>query len=254
MLHPLIARVAPILIFAGLSATATAVAGAPTPDEILKAVDNAVGGMADQYFITEMTTDEPGKASRTLTLEVTIKGSDWRRIEFLAPGDVKGTRILVLSTDQTYIYLPAFRKIRRIATHLKEQGFMGSAWDNDDFSLATYGKVFEAEAVTDHDKYYTLALKRRAGVDFLYPRIEVDARKDGMQPIEIRYFNDVGATVKTETRTVFVCQAGLCIPKVVVIVDHTRADIKTTMTIKDWKVNRGVPDSFFTIRALQRGE
>jgi hypothetical protein len=222
--------------------------------ELLSAVDKVVGGRADQYLLMEMTTEEAGKAKRQLTFAATIKGAEFRRIEFLAPGDVKGTRILVLSTDQTYVYLPAFHKVRRIATHVKEQGFMGSAWDNDDFSLATYGKVFLAEAVVGHDDYYTLKLTRRPGVEFLYPRIEIDARRDQNAPVAIRYFNDTGALLKTETRTELTCQGTICVPKVVVMVDHSRGDIKTTMVMKDWKVNRGVSDSFFTVRALQRGE
>jgi len=126
--------------------------------------------------------------------------------------------------------------------------------NNDDYSLATYGKVFTPESVIDHDKLFTLKLVRRPDVEFLYPRIEIDARKDLAQPVQIRYFNDAGAKVKTETRSEFTCHERVCIPKVVVMVDHTRADITTTMTLKDWKLNRGVPDSFFTVRALQRGE
>jgi hypothetical protein len=29
------------------------------------------------------------------------------------------------------------------------------------------------------------------------------------------------------------------------MVDHTRGDIKATMALKDWRVNQGVPDTFF---------
>jgi hypothetical protein len=194
------AEIGVLLVAAAVATSSTSAHAADNATDLLIAIDNVVGGRTDQYVLMEMTTDEAGKAPRKLTFAATIKGADYRRIEFLAPGDVKGTRILVLSTDQTYVYLPAFRKVRRIATHVKDQGFMGSAWDNDDFSLASYGKVFLADAVVDHDKYFTLSLKRRPDVEFLYPRIEVDARKDWNTPVEIRYFNDAAALVKTERR------------------------------------------------------
>ena len=37
------------------------------------------------------------------------------------------------------------------------------------------------------------------------------------------------------------------------LVDHTRNDIYTTMISREWKVDTGVKDSFFTKRSLQRG-
>ncbi|MBI5509191.1 MAG: outer membrane lipoprotein-sorting protein [Deltaproteobacteria bacterium] len=229
------------------------VVAATSADEELAAVDATIGGMSDQTVVMEMVTNEPGKAERRLTFEATVKGTAWRRVEFLAPADVKGTRVLVLGVDQMYIYLPAYRKVRRIATHVKEQGFMGSAWDHDEIALAVFGKVFRATAVADHGATLTLTLERKADQAFLYPRLEVDVRKDLHQPIEIRYFNDAGVNAKTETRSDFTCQGKLCTPRAVEMVDHSRGELKSRMLLKDWQVNRGVPDSLFTVRALQRG-
>jgi outer membrane lipoprotein-sorting protein len=228
-------------------------AAALTPEELLKHVDASVSRSTDEYFVYEMTTSEPGKPDKTLTFEVTTKGKHWRRVEFLAPGDVKGTRVLVRSPHQMYIYLPAFRKIRRVATHVKEQGFMGSAWDDDEFALATYGEVFRAVSVKEHPNYWTLVLERKPDQEFSHHTIEIDVRRDIEQPVELRYYDDKGTKVKTEQRLEFTCGGGVCAPKIVEMVDHTRADIKTRMMRKAWKVNQGVPDSFFTVRALQRG-
>lgn len=224
-----------------------------TPDELLRRVDASVSRSADEYFVYDMTTSEPGKPDKTLTFEVTTKGTEWRRVEFLAPGDVKGTRVLVRSPHQMYVYLPAFRKIRRVATHVKDQGFMGSAWDDDEFALATYGGTFRAVSVKEHPQYWTLVLERKPDQEFSHHTIELDIRRDIGQPAELRYYNAKGVKVKTEQRLEFTCGSGVCAPKIIDMVDHTRAGIKTRMTRRAWKVNQGVPDSFFTVRALQRG-
>ena len=50
----------------------------------------------------------------------TVKGPK-ALTDFSAPADLRGTRVLVLGRTQMYIYLPAFRKIRRIASHVNQQ-------------------------------------------------------------------------------------------------------------------------------------
>ena len=54
--------------------------------------------------------------------------------------------LLIRSPTQMYIYLPSFRKVRRVASHVQEQGFMGSAFDHAEVSLATYSDTFTVSA------------------------------------------------------------------------------------------------------------
>ena len=108
-------------------------AHAETPgDKVIKQMDESMTRAKDQHFIHRVVTQEPGKAQRTLVMDVRIKGDEWRRIDFTDPGDIKGMKILILSLDQTYVYLPAFRKVRRVAGHAKEQGFMGTTFSHDE--------------------------------------------------------------------------------------------------------------------------
>ena len=46
-----------------------------------------------------------------LALIVKLK-AEKRLTEFTAPADMKGTKVLVLSPTQMYVYLPAFGKVR----------------------------------------------------------------------------------------------------------------------------------------------
>jgi hypothetical protein len=61
-----------------------------------------------------------------------------RIIRFLAPAEVKGTGMLIYDHDATaddmWIYMPALRKTRRIASGEQNQSFMGSEFSNADLA------------------------------------------------------------------------------------------------------------------------
>ena len=222
-------------------------------DKVIKVMDESMTRAKDQYFQYDFITIEPGKAPRQMVFEVTIKGAKWRRVEFLAPGDVKGMRVLALSLDQQYVYLPAFRKVRRVASHIRNQSFMGTAYSYDEMATVTYGDLLAGELVSENDKEWVVVGARRPGKDFSYPKIEFTILKSTTQPSLIKYYSDKGVVLKTEQRVDYECQENLCNAKVMMITDHTRNNLVTKMIRKDWKRNTGISDDFFTVRDLQRG-
>lgn len=64
-----------------------------------------------------------------------------RVIRFLAPAEVKGTGMLIYdydaASDDMWIFMPALRKTRRIASGEKNQSFMGSEFSNADLTAPT---------------------------------------------------------------------------------------------------------------------
>jgi len=222
--------------------------------EIIEKLDRLQTAAADQYFVFDMTTYQEGKSPTTMTLEVYIKGTRLRRVKFLAPGDLKGTRMLVRALDQMYIYLPAYRRVRRIASHVRDQGFMGSAYSYDEMAIVTYADVFDCDLAAESDSHYQLKCRRRPGQSFHYEVMEMDIRKDNHHPDQLRFFNAKGQKLKTDYRNDYHCRddGRTCTPYTMKLVDHSRGDLYTVMKLKDWKVNTGIKDSFFTVRALQR--
>lgn len=65
-------------------------------------------------------------------------GTEKRIIKFQEPADVRGTGMLIIdnknSADEMWIYLPALKKTRRIATSEKGKSFMNSEFSNSDMS------------------------------------------------------------------------------------------------------------------------
>ncbi len=230
----------------------TSLAEKLTGEEIVKRTDHAMTKADDQLFVYDLVTYEPGKDPRVLRFQVHIKGDKKRRIEFLAPGDVKGMRFLVLDVDQMYVYLPAYKKVRRVASHVKSQGFMGSAYTQDSMSLTKFGETFTAKLIGEDDKTWTLEMTKRPEKAYSYHKLVVKVRKDIYQPQSVEYYNEKGVKVRSEVREGFQCKQGLCNPRKMTMLDHTRGDLKSEMIQRKWTPNTGISDREFTVRSLQR--
>ena len=217
----------------------------------LKALDDAITRSDDQYNKYEAITQEPGGEQSHLTFEVHNKGKDWRRIEILAPADTKGTRVLIRSLTQIYVYLPAHKKVRRVASHIRSRGFMGTTMSFDEMAISTYSPYFTANLLEETDTHWIVEAVIKPEADYPHPRLEIEIIKEHGQASTFRYFNDKGVKLKTETRDDWVCQKKICSPKKVKMVDHIAGGKFTELTRVKWKVNTGVKDSFFTVRSLQ---
>ena len=222
-------------------------------EQVLKRLDKIMTLAKDQTFTYDLTTKEPGKPERKMVMDVRVKGTTWRRVDFVAPGDVKGMKVLVLSQSKMYIYLPAYRKVRRVASHVKAQGFMGTTLSHDDISTTTYSEYYAGKLVGETKTHWKVVATRREGKDVPYPKLEFDLTKKYIHPSEIRYFNDKGKKIKTEVRTGYSCLGKVCNARVMKMTDHVRNGAWTTMVRTKWKVNTGIKDRIFSLRSIQRG-
>ncbi len=225
-----------------------ATASAESPQAILESVDVAVNQAKDQVLDYEMLDIKDGK-ERKLALEVYLKGEK-RLTNFTAPADLAGTRVLIESDTKMYIYLPSYKKVRRIASHVTSQGFMGTTFSNDDLSLVYYAPKYDAKLLSESVEEYRLEL--RAKGDAPYKRIDLTVEKKRRLPVKIEYYGENGKVRKTEIRTDYTCEAKVCAPATVKMRDHTDGDHVTNLVRKKWKVNSGLKDRLFTKRSLAR--
>ena len=222
-------------------------AGNKAGEAALAKVDAALNAYETLLLGYEMINREPGQPVKKLKLQVRAKG-DKQLSELLAPPDMKGTKVLALSATQMYVYLPQFKKIRRIASHVSDVGFLGTAVSQADMNLKRYTPFYTAKLRKDG----TLVLTARAGKKAPYARIEMEVSKKLQLPTTLRYFNGKGKHVKTETRTGYKCQGKVCNAKELEMVDHTKGDHSTTFVLKKWKTNVPMKDKLFSKRSLLR--
>jgi len=243
-----------LLTLVACACALTALTSAAHADGTLEKVDAAVNNWKSLDFGYKLVTTQPGAATTTLKLRMRMRkkdGDNQQMIELFAPADMKGTKILTASPTQMYIYMPSFGKVRRIASHVTEQGFLGTALSQRDMTLTHYGKYYTSTTTSDDSAKATLKLTAKPDKNAPYPTIEMVIDKSIWLPTEIRYFSDKGTHIKTETRSDYSCRKGYCAPKVQVVTDRT-TKTESTLYLKKLKVNPSIPDKVLAKRYLLR--
>jgi hypothetical protein len=216
--------------------------------DVLAGMDAAMNKAKTLKFEYEIVNKEaPDKAEKTLGMKVLLKGEK-RYSEFTAPADMKGTKVLILSPTQMYVYLPAFGKVRRIASHTKDQGFLGLSFSQDDMATTSYGPTYTASLGSDDAAAWHIVLTPKT-TDAPYGKIEVTVTKDHKVPSELKYFNTDGKNVKTEVRTGYTCEGDVCTPGELKMTDNIKSSW-TKLVAKSREVNKDISDDVFTQRNL----
>ncbi|MFT3754921.1 MAG: outer membrane lipoprotein-sorting protein [Pseudoxanthomonas sp.] len=216
-------------------------------DKALLQMEEAMNRAKTQSLDYDVANQEPGQAEKKLGISFRSKGEKYR-IDWTAPADLKGTKTLCLSPTQMYVYLPAFGKVRHIASSATDQGFMGMTFLLSDFA-SRYTGQYAATTTASSATEVNLVATPKPGQDAPYAKIEFTIAKDRMQPTTIRYFNASGTNTRTLTLSNYTCQGNICTATEQKMVDNTK-NAWTKLLRKTWKVNENISDDYFSQRAL----
>jgi len=240
-----------LLLLAGLLAIASPARADEAGDRIIRSVDEALNRYRTLDFRYDLVTHEPGGGTSRMKVHAQLRGRR-QLTELLAPADVKGTRVLIVSPKQMYVYLPAFHKIRRIASHVGGGSFMGTAFSADDMSLLRYADDYQAKLLGEKDGHYRLELRSRPGHKTAYARILMRVERARMLPTDMKYFTAAGRHLKTESRRDYVCEQGVCQARRMKMVHHGKGDLWTLLKLTRYAINPKLPARLFSKRSLQR--
>ena len=220
--------------------------------DVLKKMDAALNSFKDGYFESKLIVRNPG-GTREYEFNTTQKTPGKRLVLFTSPGDVKGMGILV-QDKEVHVYLPGFQKVRRMGTHVKNQTFMGSNFGFDDFAQTSYADSYEAKLTAETDKVWTVELVAKKGVDPEFPKMVIDVDKAMHHPLKVEYFDGAGKKPKTQLRSEYKQDAPThWQPFKIQMIDHRRNDNASDIVFSNTKINSGIGDDIFTVRALSRG-
>ena len=146
-------------------------------DDLLQLMDTNSAKAEDLQMDYEVLNEIPGKPTRTMRLHVKLKGTK-RFTEFLAPGDLKGTRVLSHTRTKMWVYLPAYQKVRRITSHTTDQGFMGTTLTQDDMATTHYGHVYKATRCRSDGQHFVVRGEPREGSSVAYGAAEFKLTSD----------------------------------------------------------------------------
>ena len=114
-----------------------------TGDELILQMENKPNPNNTKVNMSMFLTNKKGK-TRSTTIHSIIKDNGKKQIIwFLSPADDKGIAFLKIEhankDDEMHIWLPAFKKIKRISSKKKSDSFMGSDMSYEDMSTRKRG-------------------------------------------------------------------------------------------------------------------
>ena len=242
------------------SLVAVPAAAAPVPyaamavdaNKILAEVDKRAASFDDQRYNATMEILKGGELKKKLVFKSVMKGVDQQLIEFTDPGDVKGMKVLMQDANTLYVYLTEFKKVRRVAAHAMNQGFLGSLFTYEDMTQVKLSPFYTAELGGKEGDETTLVLQAKEGVQVTYAKLEVviSAKTGGVTVI--RYFDKTDKVVREQHRDEWKKINGINMPTKITMLNNKTGDA-TVITLSDVVVNQGVDDSVFSRRELLRG-
>jgi len=223
-------------------------ASAEDVNSIFAKMDKVTNGYDDLMMSIHMTVIDVDGSKKTYDYDLFQKGEK-RLIKFNS-GEMKGMATLVRSPSEVYAYLPAQRKIRRVAAHKMGQSLAGSDMTNDDMAFASWTAAYTPALESEDGKVWVVRASAKGVAP--YPQALITITKDGYQPIEYKFLNDKGEVVKIFSNTNLKDWGGY-IRAEKVTVTTVATGHKTTLDLKAFKVNQGYDDDMFSKRELEWG-
>jgi len=211
---------------ATLSASAHAdnTSGVPIPPEPTFPTDDAAvrghgiakhaeaydSGWVDQYLQARMTLiDARGQEVVRDTRGMTLEGNagDKALVRFMSPADIRGVAALIhehpQTADDTWLYLPATRRVRRIAGANRTASFQGTEFTYEDLSSLIVERydwrfVRETTVTVDGKEEPVYELEARPNYqDTGYSKLVLTVNRDNFRTSRVEFYDKTGQRLKT---------------------------------------------------------
>jgi len=250
---------------AGAFATVSAYAP-PVAAEELSADDIAQRIVRGNGFTWEgaktklrMIVSEPNGEKKEREMEVLGRRHDGRletKVTFLSPQDSAGTKFLTVEKSgggtEQHIYLPAYKRTRRVVGREREGSFMGSDFTYSDLvrkdDQGTKHKKLADESI-GADPTYVLESTPGSVEEAGYGKIKTWVRKTDFVPLRTQFFDASGKLKKT----LYVREIGKLDGKPVVKKALMKSENghATELIIDDIQPRNDLPDSDFSPTSLE---
>ncbi|MCK4678165.1 MAG: outer membrane lipoprotein-sorting protein [Bacteroidales bacterium] len=219
-------------------------------NEILQKVDKVLYSAKDQQNkVTIILIDKSGSESKR-EADVIQKGNDMRLFRFTSPASQAGIAFLSLPKDVMYIYMPAFGKERRIASHVKNQKFAGTDFSYDDMEAKLLSSKYDPELIDQDNETYTLKLVPKPGLKTDYSKQVMKINKQDFYPVTAEYFDKGGNKVKEATYQYE--KVGNYWSAKEILMKDIKRNHATKMIVSDVIFDQGLSDDEFTVRKLKQ--
>ena len=242
------------LIAAGMFADDKGAVIAKSFFNLKKAADSSVTGTMSIY-----DSKDNMKVRKLKMLSMDKNGKKASYTEFLQPADVKGTKFLSISNpqggdDDQRIYLPALKKVKKIASGDKSGRFVGSDLSYYDLQSKTFDDFSYTYIKDDvyNGKKCSLVemIAKKPSCPYSKSIAWIAADDHFIYQYEL-YDKTSGEKIKTiENVSVKMIDDVIISDKI--IANNYRDGGRTEMVLEDIKLNTGVSESAFSVQNLEK--
>ena len=219
--------------------------------DIVKKSDATVNAPKDQYLDSKMILINKNGDQKVRKTVMYQKGDEKRLIRFLSPADQKGIGFLSLPNDINYLYLPAFHKVRKIASHVKNQSFAGTDFSYDDMSSFKYAEEYDPKLLETTEENYVLELTPKANIKKDYSKLKMLVAKESFYPVKIEHYDKAGNLWKVMVREKVVKKGEYWVSLKMEMKDLKKQHSTQTL-IEKIELDTGLSDNIFTKRNLKK--
>ena len=271
-------QIFPLLTMASLAGllltiSSPSVAAELTALEVIQQVDDRYDGDTVSADVTMVLIDRRDR-QRTRDLQIYSKdyGRDTRTLsQFESPVDIRGTSYLNFDwdnpdrDDDSWLYLPALQRVKRIASSDTSDSFLGSDFTYADINgievdWFDYRFVNESEMVDGFDTWVIEAIpkaefKDRAEDSTGYSKLQSWIRKDIFIQVRGQAWELRGNRIKYFTSSDIEEIDGIWTVKRLQAVSTRsgRQEHATVLQLNEVKYNENVDDDMFSTEYMQRG-
>lgn len=201
-------------------------------------------------------TNKNGKIRSSEIRSYSTDGSKKQILWFLAPADDKGVAYLKIEhqdkKDDMKLWLPNFKKIRRISSRKKSESFMGSDMSYEDMTsrdLNEYSySIIGSEMINNNDCYILESIPR--GIKSEYSKHISWVTKDTYLTLKEESFDQNGALLKSKLIAYQKIKAYDIMKEL--HVKNVQRNHQTVLKFNDLEVDTGIKDNIFHEKNLKR--
>ena len=225
--------------------------------EIAKMVDEKPSPKDMSNKTTMVLTNSKGKTRTNAMVSKSVDGNKKQIIWFMEPKDDKGVAFLKIEhddkDDEMRMWLPAFKKVRRISAKKKGDSFMGSDLSYEDLSRRDldeneYKRLGDEEM--DEVDCYVLEISPKKEAKSSYLKHISWIAKEGLYGVKENSFDKRGELKKRKVFNFQKLKEYYVIERV--FVEDVQKQHTTEVTFSDIQIDSGIDEILFQEKNLKR--
>ena len=176
---------------------------------------------------------------------------------FLSPADDKGISYLKIEhankDDEIRLWLPAFKKIRRISSKKKADSFMGSDLSYEDMTsrqMEDYEFLIIKEELINEELCYLLQSKPKNGIKSEYSKHLTWVTKNGYLPIKEESYDNDSKLLKLKKFKYTIIDSYNLVSEI--FVENIQKKSSTLLNFSDLKINTNIKNNLFQEKNMKR--